>query len=212
MRIDQTTSAATVRQLQLSDRTRLNSPEAGDAADTRQPPSQDATALALRSDGPPTASSNRLADTTALAEEPRFAMLIGLMERLTGREIKLVPPATLVLGARTKPLETHAPPPKPSDGAALHVSSVRPIDGGRSFRVGASNHEAGAARRSVQVDVDRAVVETQGGHRNEARPPLRLHVDTSAVQAPPTRPLRVSGAGHDAVRVSAPEHHVDVDA
>lgn len=141
-------------------------------------------------------------------------MLIGLMERLTGREVKLVPPATMMLGARK-----HVPAgtrwrPESSNGSPPEVTieSVRPTRGGGSFRVGASYRTGDRGAGAVEVDVDRSVIQHHARVPERGAGPLRLELDVRAASSGPEQRLQVHHGSGDVVHVSADPRHVDIDA
>lgn len=131
------------------------------------------------------------------------------MERLTGREVTLVPPATIMLGARKSPPAGQAP--RSGSAPDVHIRSVRPNDGGGSYSVRATYRTADRGGGIVTIDVDRRVIEQHVQPGSASAPPLRLVVDERAAGAAPEKPLVVHHGNRDTVLVSTEAQHVDLN-
>ncbi|MFK7917507.1 MAG: hypothetical protein AB8G14_05485 [Ilumatobacter sp.] len=174
---------------------------------------------------PATARSNRSApdvadvataaiempSATQLAAEPRFSVLIELMERLTGREIKLLPPASVMFGAR-KHVEGSAPAAAPQVSGGAEITGVRPLEGGQVFRIDTTAALDDGGQTTAAFDVGMDMIQDHGDSRGERTGPLRVHVSADAVVSHPTEPLRLESGGNDAVRVTPHVGHVDKEA
>lgn len=146
-----------------------------------------------------------------LAAEPRFSVLIELMERLTGREIKLLPPATMMFGARKHvPGATEVGQPQVSGSAK--ITGVTPLDGGQAFRIDVTAALEDGGTASVQFDIGMDVIQDHGLNLDARSEPLRVHVSADAVVSHPAEPLVIHSTGTDAVGVTSQEVHLDQGA
>jgi len=177
----------------------------------------DRPAPALAASGPQPTGPRRetsriqLTDATDLAALPRFAMLKGLMERLTGREVMLIPPGTIILGTRNAPDPASYVPDLVTP--EVHLMSVDAVEDGRAFRVSATYVAPGGVLVAAQIDVERQVVDLHAAGRPSGRQePLRIEVDKSAHEPAPDRPMRVAVVGADTVRVTVDRPHHDLEA
>lgn len=217
MRIDELTTAAHLRSLYAIDlarqstgvgpiRTEVTADGGGSTSDSSARERTTTVAVQARRRGQQKQTSGVSeqtavsSDSAALSSEPRFAVLIELMERLTGREITLLPPATITLGARKEPAANQSPPPAAQTHA--HVNGVRPIGDDRSFRVHASATDNGKDVATTQFDVSMDVIQNHA-HRSDPRSgPLAVHVSQEAILSSRSAPLRIENSGPDAVRVT----------
>jgi len=149
-------------------------------------------------------TATQISTPTEMAAAPRFAILKGLVERLTGREVMLVPPGTMILGTRNGPAQAAAADEKSEP--AVGLTSVDAVENGRSFRIGTSYGGQSAA----PIDVERQVVDLHLGRSNGTNEPLRVEIDSSALEPAPDRPLRVTAGTDDTVRVTAGGPHLDL--
>jgi len=176
----------------------------------------DRPAPALAASGPTPTGARRetsqiqLTNAADLAALPRFAMLKGLMERLTGREVMLIPPGTIILGTRNAPDPAGYVPDLVTP--EVHLMSVDAVEDGRAFRVSATYVAPGGVLVAAQIDVERQVVDLHAGRPSGRQEPLRIEVDNSAHEPAPDRPMRVAVGGADTVRVTVDRPHHDLEA
>lgn len=148
-------------------------------------------------------ASEKAPATAKLAAEPRFAVLIELMERLTGREITLLPPATLMLGARTH-TESRFDENQPAPAGNAQIAGVRATGDGQVYRIDATASRNGGGAESVHIDIELNVVQAQANSGGSQPGPLRVEISADAAASEPTEPLRIQSVGADVVRVTAP--------
>lgn len=177
-----------------SSRRERPSPAAVSAVSPR--PSADSAEVVSASDNAPA--------TAKLTAEPRFAVLIELMERLTGREITLLPPATLMLGARTE-TESRFEENQPAPASNASIAGVRATGDGQVYRIDATASRNGGGSESVHIDIDLNVVQSQANSGGSQPGPLRVEISADAAASQPTEPLRIQSVGADVVRVTAPD-------
>lgn len=146
-----------------------------------------------------------------LSAEPRFSVLVELMERLTGREIKLLPPATVMFGAR-KHVPGAVAPSQPQVSGSAKITGVAPLDGGHVFRIDATAALEGGDTAAVQFDIGMDMIQDHGMNLETPSSPLRVHVSADAVVSQPTEPLVLHSGGSDSVRVTSQEVHLDQGA
>lgn len=146
-----------------------------------------------------------------LAAEPRFSVLVELMERLTGREIKLLPPATMMFGARK-----HVPgadaASEPQVSGSAKITGVTPLDGGQMFRIDATASLEGGGTSSAQFDIGMDMIQDHGQTPEQRSGPLRVHVSADAAVSHSAEPLVLRSGGADAIRVTSHEVHLDQGA
>ena len=212
MRIDESTNTAPLRSVSTTDLARSSFDERNRSTVTPDPGSSMSDTSSqtrwhsptTRSPAPAPTAADGAPTAAALAEQPRFSALIALMERLTGREITLVPPAMIVLGERTRP-PGHPSGDHPDATSSTRITGVRPIDQGQAFRVDAAGADDRTGRPvdSFRFDVGLDVIQAHAGSAASRSGALRVHVGAEAVSSPTSAVLRIDDGGANAVRVTA---------
>lgn len=141
------------------------------------------------------------AASAELREQPRFSVLVDLMERLTGREIKLLPPATIMLGQRKQPTGPAEVAPPASNPA--QIDRVTPMSNGEVFRIDTSVDLGDGSTATARFDVGMDVIRDHGSGADAGAGPLAVRVSADAAQSSSSQPLVLKSAGADAVVVTA---------